>query len=131
MAHNLVSGPGGRHRPDGKRCADVMNPGLKRGGSLYALRRLFDQLIHDRLETPGPLVGGELTVRAGPLRENPIRVLDFIPAAELVDDVVHEPGDHLANQLGRRKLPALAEVDQLAVEAITAGPPLVLLDERS
>ena len=57
--------------------------------------------------------------------------VDLFPAAELVHDVVHEL-EQLVDQLARRALRSLlAEVDELAVDAVARGAPLVLDDERA
>ena len=48
--------------------------------------------------------------------------------SEFVDDVVDEV-KILAHQVARRNFLLLAEVDQLAVEAVARGAPLVLHDQ--
>src|SRR5688572_25107720 len=54
----------------------------RRGSRHHPLFRLRDQLVHDRREVAGPLVGGELAVGAGALGENPVGVLDLCPAPQ-------------------------------------------------
>src|SRR6185436_17208537 len=56
--------------------------------------------------------------------------LGFPPAAEIIEHIVDEL-EQLEAELAHRDLAALAEVDQLAVDAPAGGAPLVLLDERT
>src|SRR5688500_9599501 len=87
-------------------------------------------MVDDRLDVATALlIPRDLPIGARAFLENLERVLDILPASELVDDVADEPFDQLANQLARRQLTLLPEVDQLAVQPITHRTPLVLVDE--
>src|SRR5581483_9569972 len=70
-------------------------------------------------------------IGARPLIQYSKCVLHFAPAPQLVEDIVDEPEDQLAHELPRRALLFAAEVDELAVDAVSDRPPLVLLDERA
>jgi hypothetical protein len=103
---------------------------LARRARFHALLSLLDELIDDRLETSGAVIDSELPVGTRPFIKNPKRVLDFLATAEVIDDVIDEPLEHLADESARRKVHLLAEVDELAVETEACRAPLVLLDER-
>src|SRR5918997_4844040 len=64
----------------------------------HPLGGLPDELVDDGLEVAGTLVGRQLPLRAGALVEDAVGVLDLPAAAELVDDIIDEPLDHLADQ---------------------------------
>src|SRR5262249_3275231 len=97
---------------------------------LDALTRLFDQRLHDRPEVAGVAIHIHLAFGAGAIRQNFPHVLALTPALEPIDDVVDE-GQQLEREVAHRHLAALAEVDQLAVDAPPRGAPLVLFDQRA
>src|SRR5262245_52509023 len=66
---------------------------------LDPFRGLPNQLIDHRMEAAGPLERCQLAVGAGPLGQDPVGVLDFSPAPEIVEHVVHEPLDQLADEI--------------------------------
>ena len=91
---------------------------------LLGLRRLtgfLNEVLHHRLEIAGPPVDRELAVGAGSLREHRMNVVDRLAAAKLVEHVVEEL-EQLDGESAHRDFRALAEVDQLAVEAPTSPP---------
>src|SRR4051794_16414955 len=90
--------------------------------------RLFDDPADHLTEIPSVAVHLELTVRAGAFREDRSHVVDGVTAPELVDDVLDEI-EQLDREVAHRDLLAAPEVDQPAVDAVTGGPPLVLLDK--
>src|SRR3954467_15789605 len=102
----------------------VGEPGRDRRSN--ALGCLGDESIDDCLEITRALERRQLPVGARSLPHDLERVLDLLPASELVDDVIYEPGEHLGDQLAGGKLLILAEVDQLAIETEPHGSPLVL-----
>ncbi len=89
---------------------------------------LFDELIDHRLEVPGPSVGGQLAVGAGPLVQDRVDVLGLGADPQLVEDIVQQL-EQLRYQLANGSLLLLAEVDQPALDAVADGPPLVLVDQ--
>src|SRR5690348_5818207 len=96
---------------------------------LQSLRRLGDQLIHDRLEIVGALVRRELAIRARAAGEDLVRVRHLLPAAQLVHHIADEPLEQLTDEIACGQLDAFAEIDELPVQAVTDGAPFVLLDE--
>src|SRR5688572_22180253 len=97
--------------------------------SVDAVAGFPDQVLHHCFEIAGLPEDGELTIGAGALRQHRMHVVDRVPAPELVEHVVDEP-EQLERQIAHRHLGALAEVDQLSLEAPAGGPPLVLFDQR-
>src|SRR5207245_4556329 len=59
-----------------------------------------------------------------------VDILDGAAASEIVDHVIHE-FEEFGGQLAHRHFGFLAEIDQLAFDAITRGAPLIFLDERA
>src|SRR6478735_2365594 len=98
-----------------------------RGCQGKAARRLFADVVHDLLEVAAALlVDAELAVGARPVSKDPVYSLEDLAArAELVDDVVDER-QHLDHELAERHLDLLAEVDELALDAVPARAPFVL-----
>src|SRR5579859_3607646 len=94
-----------------------------------ALSGFRDKLVYDGVEIAGALEGGKLAVGAGAEIEDLEGVGDLRAAAKVVHDVVNEPLDQLADEVASGQLLLLAEVYQLAVQAIADDAPLVLLDE--
>src|SRR5207245_7926087 len=70
----------------------------------------------------------QLAVRAAPTRQYRVDVLDRLPRAQLIHDIVDELDD-LDRELSHRDLRLLAEVDQVAVDAIPNRSPFVLGDQ--
>ena len=73
-------------------------------------------------------IGPKLAVGARTMVENPADVLDFVPAVQLVQHVVHEL-QILENQVPLRHLGLTAEVDQLPIDPVARRAPLVLHEE--
>src|SRR5579871_786244 len=94
-----------------------------------SLRRFRYELIDDVFQVAGALEGGELAVGARPLLHNAIGVFYFLAAAKLIDDIADEPFDKFTYQVARWDFRLLAEIDQLAVESVAHGAPLVLFDQ--
>src|SRR6187200_1450208 len=94
--------------------------------------RLFADVVHDLLQVAAVgLVEPQLPVSARAVSQDPVYSLEDLAAtAELVDDVVHER-EHLGDQVAEGDLDLLAEVDELAVNAVAARAPLVLEDQRA
>src|SRR3984893_16924597 len=95
-----------------------------------ALARFLDERLYDGAQVAGVAVHLHLPFRAGAVRQNFSHVLDLPPAVELVNHIVDEL-EQLHGKLAHRYFLALAEVDQLAVEAPAGRAPLVLFDERA
>ena len=83
-----------------------------------------------RLEASGLSKRRELPVGARALLEDLEGVLDLLPAPELVHDIREEPVDQLLDHVTSRPLGFLAEIEQLAFDAVANRPPLVFFDER-
>src|SRR5438105_15938938 len=118
----------------------VGSPGFERGASRSrtapSARLIWDgvsdrlrreQLDH-RTSVAAVLQDLQLAVRAGPLRQDRVDVLDRLPRAQLIHDIVDEL-DELDRELSHRDLRLLAEVDQVAVDAIPNRSPFVLGDQ--
>src|SRR5688500_14233929 len=58
-----------------------------------------------------------------------VRVLDFLPRAELIDYVAEEPFDELSDEHRSWELLLLAEIYELALQTPTHSAPFVLFDE--
>src|SRR5215471_2973513 len=116
-------------------CILLLSPASARGGEarpapfVEPMARFFADVVDDLLQVPGFLVNTKLAVRAGAVVQDPVYPLDLVARAELVHDVVHEL-EHFPGELAEGDLDLLAEVDQLTVDAVAAGPPLVLEDQR-
>src|SRR5258707_9391117 len=96
---------------------------------LHAFGSFADELVHHVVEVAGLPERGELTVSAGAFVQDAVGIGDLLAAAQLVQHVIQEPLDQLADEVARRELLPLAEVDELAVEAEADGTPLVLFDQ--
>src|SRR6187402_2416260 len=102
-------------------------PGMGRSEPYF---RLFNHVPDDGLEvTTGLLIDAQLPVGAGAMLENPADVVDLVAAAQLVDDVVDEL-EVFEDEFALGHLALAAEVDELAVDAVAGGAPLVLHDQR-
>src|SRR5687768_13148546 len=95
----------------------------------HSFFRFSHERIHDRLEITGLAEHTQLAVGAGAVLQDAVGVLDLAAAAELIDDIGNEPLEQLQDQIAGRTLVLLAEIDQLAVESVTDGAPLVLLQQ--
>src|SRR5205085_8873628 len=89
---------------------------------------LFGDAVDHWLEVARLRVYGQLPVGARAFLQDPLDVVHRPPRAQLVDHVVHELAQ-LLGQVPGRHLGLLAEVDELAVEAVAHGAPAVLRDE--
>src|SRR6185312_2804366 len=112
-------------RDAGKRCISFGKPFPLL--TIYPFRRLFHQLIHHVLQIPGPLVRRQLAIGARAVGENRVRVFHLGARPQVVHHVVDEPTHQLTNEIRRRQLLLLAEIDELASQAVADGAPLVLL----
>ena len=65
---------------------------------------------------------------AGPFVKNGVDVFDRAAAAEIIHHVVDE-SQQLDGEIAHRDFRFLAEVDELAFDAVARGAPLVLFDE--
>ena len=70
----------------------------------------------------------ELALGTATVLQHRVDVFDLAAAVEFVEHIVHEL-EILEHQLARRHFLFLAEVDQLAVQAVAGGAPLVLHDQ--
>ena len=71
-----------------------------KSGSVEAVARLLEDVVHDGGQALRPLEDLELAVGAGPALHDRVDVLDLVPRTELVDDVVHELEELLEEVLG-------------------------------
>src|SRR5713226_178660 len=85
-------------------------------------------MLHDGAQIAGLQVDAKLALGAGALVENGVHVLDGAAAAEVVDHVVDE-GEQLDGKVAHRHFGFLAEIDELAFDAVASGAPLVFFDE--
>src|SRR5580704_16599097 len=88
----------------------------------------FDQVTYDRFEVAGFLVDAKLALGAGAFAQNCVHVLDGAAAAEIVDNIIDE-FEQFGGELAHRDFRFFAEIDELALDAITRGTPLIFLDE--
>src|SRR5688572_29420806 len=87
-------------------------------GDDHSLFGLHDHLVDHGFQVASAPEDRELTIGARALLEDPEGVFDFLPAAELVENVVDEPLQHLTDELAGWQFPLLSEVDHLAVEPV-------------
>src|SRR6202007_823430 len=71
----------------------------------------------------------QLTVRPRAPFQHFMDIIDRLPAADMVYDVVHEL-EQFVDQNPRIDLFLLPEIDQGAVDSVPPGPPLVFVDQR-
>src|SRR5215213_5342593 len=95
----------------------------------HAFCCLPDNLINNALQIASLLECRKLPVGARTMFHDVIRVLDFLPRAELVHDVAEEPLDELPDEHGSGQLLFLTEIYELALQTPTDSPPFVLLDQ--
>src|SRR6185369_16574914 len=93
-------------------------------------RALLDEVVHHVVEAVRLRVERELPVRARALADDGADALEVVVRVEDVRRLRHEL-EQLADEGPDGDLLLLAEVDELAVEAVADGAPLVLLDERA
>src|SRR6185437_14639055 len=111
------------------------SPVPKRSASLfpvliYAFCRLSHQLIDNIFQLACLLERRQLPIGARAVGKNRKGVFDFGARSEVVDHVVDEPANQLTNEIGGRQLLALAEIYELAAQAIADRTPFILLDQR-
>src|SRR5262245_28661231 len=117
-------------------CIALWVPASARGGEtrpapfVEPVARFFTDVIDDFSQVPGLLVNAKLAVGAGAVGQDPVDPLDFLARAQLVHDVVHEL-EHLLRQFAEGDFNFLAKIDELPVDPVAAGPPLVLQDQRA
>src|SRR5882762_5795956 len=95
---------------------------------LDAFARLLDDRLYDRAQIAGMAVDVHLALRAGPVREDLFHVFHLAAAPQIVQDIVDEL-EQLHREIPHRHFAALAEIDQLAVDAPARGAPLVFFDQ--
>ena len=83
---------------------------------------------NDRFEVASLLVDAKLALGAGAFAQNCVHVLDGAAAAEIVDDVIDE-FEQFGGELAHRDFRFLAEIDELAFDAVTRGTPFIFLDK--
>src|SRR5690242_8930668 len=98
--------------------------------TIYSFSRLFDQLVDHVFQVPGALVRRQLAIGARAVGQNRVRVFYLGARPQVVHHVVDEPTHQLTNEIRRRQLLVLAEIDELAAQAVADGAPLVLLEQR-
>src|SRR5579872_3052836 len=83
---------------------------------------------YDVFQVASMLINTQLALGAGAVLEDGVDVFDGAAAAEIVDDIVHEltklDGESAPGAFG-----LFAEIDQLALDAVTGGAPLVFFDQ--
>src|SRR5216684_1270972 len=85
-------------------------------------------MFHDGAQIAGLLVDAKLAFGAGALVENGVHVLDGAAAAEVVDHVVDE-GEQLDGKVAHGHFGLLAEIDELAFDAVASGTPFIFFNE--
>jgi len=83
--------------------------------------------LHSRLLPWRLFFNPELAVGAGAVPKDLEGVLHFGAAAKIIDDIIDE-GDKLVDEVAGEHFGLPAKVDELAVDAVADGAPLVLLD---
>src|SRR5215470_16074436 len=86
---------------------------------------LGDDVAHHGFEVAGLAKDPQLAFRAGALAQDGLHVVDGAAASEFVHHVVDQL-QQLGNQPLHRHFLFLAEVDQLALDPVPRGAPLVL-----
>src|SRR5213075_2281813 len=99
-------------------------------GNRDAVLGLRDDVVDDVAQIVAALVRGELAIGARALLHDLPGVVAVLAGAELVDDVIDEL-EQLVEQRTERHLFALAEVDQLRVEAEARRTLFVLVEQRA
>src|SRR5260370_42543208 len=85
-------------------------------------------MLHDGAQVAGLLVDAKLALGASALVENGVHVFNGAAAAEFVHDVI-DKGEQLDGEVAHGHFGFLAEIDELAFDAVARGAPLVLFDE--
>src|SRR4029077_4443082 len=85
-------------------------------------------MSNDGLQVAGLLIDPQLAFRAGTVLENGVNVFDGAAAAEIVHDVIHK-FEELKSELAHGDFSLFAEINQLALNAVASGAPLVLFDQ--
>src|SRR5260370_2953341 len=85
-------------------------------------------MLHDGAQVAGLLVDAKLALGASALVENGVHVFNGAAAAEFVHDVI-DKGEQLDGEVEHGHFRFLAEIDELAFDAVARGAPLVLFDE--
>src|SRR5580700_1502869 len=101
-------------------------------GSLlnHASAGFFHQMFDDGPQVVGFLIDAELAFGTGALVQDGVNVFDGAATPKVVDYIVHKL-EQFGRQLAHRYFGFLAEVDQLAFDAIARRTPFVLLNERA
>src|SRR5260370_18842529 len=85
-------------------------------------------MLHDGAQVASLLIDAKLALGAGAFVENGVNVFDGTAAAELVDHVV-DKGEQLNGKVAHGHFGFLAEVDELAFDAVASGTPFILFNE--
>src|ERR1700719_2312619 len=85
-------------------------------------------MLYDRTQVASLLIDAQLPLGAGAFVKNGVNVFDGAAAAELVDHVLDE-GEQFDGQIAHGDFGFLAEIDELAFDAVTRGAPLIFFDE--
>lgn len=83
-------------------------------------------VIHHSFHIVRPSPNCDLTVRAGPLVQNSFDVVHLAPTSELGYFVGHKL-DELVNQTARLRFAFLAEIDELAIDAVARRTPAIFI----
>src|SRR6266446_7816648 len=83
---------------------------------------LIHQMFYDGAQVACLLIHAELPFGASAFVENRVHVLDGAAAAELVHDIVDE-GQQLDSEIAHGHFAFLAEINQLALDAIPRSTP--------
>src|SRR5712664_2597347 len=92
--------------------------------------RQFHQAIDHGFQIVGLFVDTQLVVGGGAAIEDRVNVLDLFPRAEIVEHVVDKL-QQLANQIFGGNFLLFAKIDHHAVQTVTHGAPLVLLNQHA
>src|ERR1044072_1756173 len=90
----------------------------------------FHEAVYDSLEVAGLVEDAALLVGGGTALQDGVNMLDLLARLHLVEHGVYEV-EQFTDEVARRHLFLFAEVEQLAVEPVTHGAPLVLLYEHA
>src|SRR5437763_57601 len=100
-------------------------------GRRIAARQLFGHFMSEEEPQTHEQIAADynLPLGAAAVLEDGEGVFHFLARPQLVDHVGQKPLQQLVDQFARRHLALLAQVQELAVQPVAHGPPLVLLDQ--
>src|SRR5579884_235572 len=91
---------------------------------------LANCVIHHLLEVSGIRVHLQLTFGAVPFLEDAVNIRELFGTAKLFGDI-GDKSENFAHQLARGHFLLLAEIDEVAIQAVPRGAPFIFHDQRT